>query len=97
MLLDLAQGDHGPEGKLLVRLLDGVKAEAAQVDGGGDVEVLHLEPEHPAQDAGAALLVQLPGFLEGLGLDIGLDLDHRRSFSFLFSAGTRQNVHTFLL
>ena len=69
-----------------------LEAEAAQVDGSGDGEALHLEPEHPAQDAGAALLVQLPGFLQGLGLDVGLDLDHRRSFSSLFSVGVRRQA-----
>ena len=62
--LELAQRHHRSDGKALVRLLDGVEAEARQVDGRADIDILHLEPYHAAEDTVGALLVELPSLLE---------------------------------
>ena len=64
MELDLPQGHHGPDRKVLGRFLNFVQPKARQVDGGADIDVLHLEPDHAADDPIVSLLVELPGFLE---------------------------------
>ena len=62
----LAQGDHGADAELLVGLLDGVQAQIAQVDGGAERMVAHLQPHHARHHAIALLLVQLPSLLQAL-------------------------------
>ena len=62
--LQLAEGDHGPDGKALLRLLNGVQPQAGKIGGGADVDVFHLEPDHAAQHPVGLFLVELPGFLQ---------------------------------
>ena len=48
MLLQLAQGDHGADGEALLGFLDGVKPQAAEVDGGLHGAPSHFQPQHSA-------------------------------------------------
>ena len=66
--LELAQRHHRADGKALLRLLDGIEAEARQVDGSAHIDVLHLEPDHAAEDTVLLFLVELPRLLETFGL-----------------------------
>jgi len=66
--LELAQRHHRTDGKALLRLLDGIEAEARQVDGSAHIDVLHLEPDHAAEDTVLLFLVELPRLLETFGL-----------------------------
>ena len=82
MELDLPQGHHGPDGKVLGRFLNFVQPKARQVDGGADIDVLHLEPDHAADDPIVSLLVELPGFLEAFGPFVFPDRHHTQYLSF---------------
>ena len=76
MLLQLAQGDHGTDGEALLGFFDGVKPQAAEVDGGLHGAPSHFQPQHSAEDSAAALLVQRPRFLQTLRPDIVFDGKH---------------------
>ena len=68
----LTQGYHGADAELLVGLLDGVQAPIAQVNGGAEGMVAHLQPHHARHHAIALLLVQLPSLLQALRANIFL-------------------------
>ena len=74
--LQLAQGDHRPNGKARIRFLDRVQPQAGQVDGCADIDGLHLEPDHAAQDAVGLFLVELPGFFQTFGPFVFSDRHH---------------------
>ena len=76
-----AQRDHGADGEFFRRLFDRVKAETGEVDRRADGGVLHFEPEHTAEDAARALLVERPRFLERGGADVFANGDHGYRFS----------------
>ena len=80
--LQLPQGDHGPDGELLLRLLDGIQPQTGQINGGADVDLFHLEPDHAADDPIVSLLVELPGFLEAFGPFVFPDRHHTQYLSF---------------
>ena len=47
-----------------------------QVDGCADIDGLHLEPDHAAQDAVGLFLVELPGFFQTFGPFVFSDRHH---------------------
>jgi len=80
MLFQLAQRDHGTNGKAVIRLIDHVQPKAGQIDGGAHVDVFHLEPDHAAQHTVLPFLVQLPGFFQTFGPFVFSDRHHRCMF-----------------
>lgn len=64
VLFQLAQCNHGTNGKAALGLLYGVQSQTGQVDGCTDIDVLHFEPDHAAQHTVGLFLVQLPRFFQ---------------------------------
>ena len=84
VLFQLAQCNHGTNGKAALGLLYGVQSQTGQVDGCTDIDVLHFEPDHAAQHTVGLFLVQLPRFFQTFGLLIFSDRHHRCRFLSLF-------------
>ena len=78
----LAQRDHRADGKALVRLFHGVQPQTRQVDGGADIELLHFEPDHAAEDPIVLFLVELPSFFQTFRALVFPDRHHTQYLSF---------------
>ena len=76
MKLQLPQGHHGSDGKLVLRFLNGIQPQVTQIDGGADGAPAHLQPQHSADDPAAPVLVQRVSLLQALGANIILYVHH---------------------
>ena len=76
-----AQRGHRADGEALRRFPDRVQTETGKVDRRADGGVLHFEPEHAADHAARALLVERPGLLERSGADVFANGYHGYQFS----------------
>ena len=88
MLFQLPQGGHSADGESFPGLLDFVKPQIAQVDGGAHAAPAQPQPQHPAHDAVSLRLIELPGLLQALRPDIFLYGNHRKCS---FSVGLHTN------
>ena len=90
--LQLPQGHHGADGKLLFGFFNGVQPQVAQVNGGLDAALAHLHPKHSADDSVSPALVQLIGLFQALNPNIVAYVHHGK-FSLLDSCAYSFFLH----
>ena len=85
MLLQLPQRHHTSNRKLLLGLFNLIQSQPGQINRRLHLPLPHLRPEHPAQDTGASLLIQLIRLLQRPHPDIILNLNHTYPISSIFT------------
>ena len=79
VLLQCPQGNHSADGKFFGGFLNGIQPQVAQVDGGGDGDAAHFQPQHAAENAVSSVLVQVIGLVKALDPHVILNRQHRRN------------------
>ena len=85
MQFQLAQRGHGTDGEFLLRFLDCVQPQPAQINGGVHRDIGQFQPQHTAEDAASFILIQLISLFQTFSHHIVLNSNHRKIHLFMMS------------